>query len=115
MIYGLTKNIDKSALVYHSKSGVTTLGSQARGKYLVQALPPVFTLQCLTGKVDKNDIARVIRSNIKFTSNSNIKYTHQVPNFYLSQWQPDMYFLRYLSGSDPSNSTVTPLSNTLVV
>ena len=30
------------------------LGSQARGRHLVQALPPVFTLQCITGKVDKN-------------------------------------------------------------
>jgi len=25
----------------------------SRGKHLVQALPPVFTLQCLTGKADK--------------------------------------------------------------
>ena len=24
-------------------------------KHLVQALPPVFTLQCLTGKADKNN------------------------------------------------------------
>ena len=29
------------------------LDSQAHGKHLVQALPPVFTLQCLTGKADK--------------------------------------------------------------
>ena len=28
--------------------------NMARGKHLVQALPLVFTLQCLTGKVDKN-------------------------------------------------------------
>ena len=31
-----------------------SLGSLAHGKHLVQALPPVFTLQCLTGKADKN-------------------------------------------------------------
>ena len=28
---------------------------QVRGKHLVQALPPAFTLQCLTGKADKKN------------------------------------------------------------
>ena len=31
------------------------LGSLACGKHLVQALSPMFTLQCLTGKADKNN------------------------------------------------------------
>ena len=31
------------------------LGSLAHGKHLVQALPPLFAFQCLTGKADKNN------------------------------------------------------------
>ena len=44
-----------SKLIYKC-SIVCFLGSLALGKNLVQALPCVYTLQCLTGKVDNHDV-----------------------------------------------------------
>ena len=31
------------------------------GKHLEQALPSVYTLQCLTGKVDNNELCKKLR------------------------------------------------------
>ena len=40
------------------------------GKHLEQALPSVYTLQCLTGKVDKNNNNNNIIHAILFTDGS---------------------------------------------
>ena len=42
--------------VMYKCSIVCFLGSLALGKHLVQALPCVYALQCLTGKVDNHDV-----------------------------------------------------------
>ena len=43
---------------------------QAHGRHLVRALPSVFTLQCLAGKVDKNKMVRL--SNVQIRLNDSI-------------------------------------------
>ena len=40
--------------VYFRLTNFTYVFMQAGSRHLVQALPPVFTIQYLTGKVDKN-------------------------------------------------------------
>ena len=41
-----------------------SVGSLACGKHLVQALPTVFALQCLTGKADQNKQQQKHKQNI---------------------------------------------------